>query len=53
MKWNDYDERLRKLYNAIVTSHSETVSYTTSQKEAQKAFDLMEEITELLENKTL
>jgi len=32
MKWNQYDERLRKLYNAIATSHSETVSYATSEK---------------------
>lgn len=51
MRWNDYDSRLRTLYNAIATSHSETVSYTTSQSEEQRALGLMEELTILLKDK--
>ena len=51
MKWNQYDERLRKLYNAIATSHSETVSYATSEKLEKEASDLMEEITNLINKK--
>lgn len=48
MKWREYDTRLKKLYNAIATSHCETVSSTTSQKAEDEALELMEELTEQL-----
>jgi hypothetical protein len=45
MRWDDYDKRLKRLYNAIATAFSETVSDATSQKAEKEAMDLMEELT--------
>ncbi|MBU3186588.1 hypothetical protein [Clostridium estertheticum] len=51
MKWNEYDIRLRTLYNAISGSFSETVSATTSQRLEDEAAEIMEELTNLLKDK--
>jgi len=51
MKWNEIDERLRKLYNAVATAYNEGVSYHTAQKAEQEAFEIMEELTKQLQDK--
>jgi len=49
MHWLQIDERLRRLYNAVSTAHSETVSTITSTKADKEAMLLMEELTLELE----
>jgi len=44
------DERLRRLYNAVVATCSETVSINTALKAEQEAMILMEELTNELRN---
>lgn len=51
MKWDEIDIRLRELYNLVSTSFSETVSYNTATKAGEKAFKIMEELTNELKNK--
>jgi len=51
MKWNEYDNRLKKLYNDIVKAHSETTSCATSEKLETEVLNSMEELTNLLKNK--
>lgn len=45
MRWNEYDERLKKLWNHITTAYSDTVSFNTSDKAEKEALRLMEELT--------
>lgn len=51
MKWNEIDERLRKLYNTIAIAHSENTSFQTAQKSEKDAYVIMEELTKELQNK--
>lgn len=48
MKWIEMDERLRILYNAVATAHSDGSSFGSSQEAEQKALNLMEELTKEL-----
>ncbi|MBS5307687.1 hypothetical protein [Clostridium sp.] len=45
MTWNEYDKRLKMLWNHIATAYSDTVSYETSCKAEREACKLMEELT--------
>jgi hypothetical protein len=51
MRWNEIDERLRKLYNAVATAHGEGSSFNSAQKAEQEAYEIMEELTKVLQDK--
>jgi hypothetical protein len=45
MNWTQIDPRLKKLHNAIVTAHSETVSQRTALQADEEVWSLLEELT--------
>jgi hypothetical protein len=49
MHWLQIDDRLKKLYNAITTAHSDTVSFNTAMNAELEAQKIMEELTIELE----
>lgn len=49
MHWLKIDDRLKRLYNAVATAHSDTVSYNTAMKAELEAQTIMEELTVELE----
>lgn len=51
MHWNDYDKRLKKLYNTIAEAHNETTANWRAEEAETEALNLMEELTNLLNNK--
>ncbi len=53
MNWNSYDERLKKLWNLVAYSYSDTISYETSERYTEEAMDLMEKLTLELQEKRL
>lgn len=46
--WNDINSHLRSLYNNIATAHCETVAFEKSAKAEEEALNLMQMLTEKL-----